>query len=65
MMESFYRHERALELANIINLYWSDHGYSAGARPFILSTDKDGSPMWSVTSNMVNGLPTMRERVMT
>jgi hypothetical protein len=55
-----YSHERASELASIINLYWADRGFLAGARPFVFREDKDEGQMWGVTSSLVNGLPTQR-----
>jgi hypothetical protein len=60
MMIPTYSHERASELASIINLYWADRGWLAGARPFVIREDKDEGPMWGVTSKLVDGLPTQR-----
>lgn len=58
-----YSYERALELANLINIYWIERGGDAGARPFIFREDKDEGPMWGVTSRLVNGWPVDRQRV--
>lgn len=52
-----YSYKRAAELAATINSYWFDRGMDAGARPFIFQQDKDGSPLWGVTSTMINGFP--------
>lgn len=45
-------------LADVINAYWRDRGYSAGAERYEMT----GCKAWGVRSTMVGGLPAKPKR---
>ena len=48
-------------LASRINAFWLKRGRFAEARVILLPGSRDGARLYSITSNMVNGVPPRKE----